>query len=434
LNKINKGEKIDYSNPRFIEDLKNAFRCGMTEALRQLKSLKSVDVEGVEKTLYPTIREYTLKYLDSIGYNYLTRYNNFFVIGETTILGTTKRSDGFICSSELGEPIYAIEIGISDSKKFWSDYKKCIDEWSRTGILGVFILFFDEKGDDPILFLLDGSELVTPKKEEFKIFPLVMPLKPSFERAMESKTCFQYFNRHNEMVFRILTISDREEKDIRKWTDDLVSPILEEKEKFLINRILNAGDIDEKKLRDILEDKPNLIIIQGNKSPFSDFNKETRKHFEVFINENKPAIVIIANWLDAQDWENDETMSKLLPVKFIGKNHTDGKWDYWNNPLLFGEDIIPVKDSYLDLKDISDSNYYIKGFTKTKLKRYKDLEVDMEVIDKETKKKFPFIVSNPRKKIVFLASGVGGWGSNWYRKYRHGYQVLWREIIEKMVN
>jgi len=419
---------MDYTDLTFVEDLQNALRCGMTEALRQFRALTNVDVKGVERTLYPIIREYALKYLDSIGYSYLTKDPSFFVIGETTISGTSKRADGFICSPELGEPIYAIEVGISDSSKFWEDYEKSVDEWSRTGIFGVFILFFDSTGDDVKLNRLDGAILRTPKSDNFRIMPLILPLDPSFDSALESITYFQYFSRHNKLTLRAITLSDRTE-EAHRWTTNIIAPLLEKQNKFLINRILSSKIIDRKRFKDALSISPELIVLQGGICPFKNFDEDMRKKFDRYVKEKEPIIVIIADWLEKEDWESDSIMSEILPVEFLGSDHKAGKWDYFNSPLYFGKEIIPADNAFLDLKELSNSNYCVKGFTKTKLKTDRFLKTDMKVkIEEEV---YPFIVSAPSNKIVFVASGAGGWGQNWYGKYVEGYQLLWREILEK---
>lgn len=428
-----KGErgKMNYSDSTFIQDLRDGLRCGMTEALRLYKSLSSVDVSGVERTLYPTIREYTVKYLDAIGYHYLVSNPSFFVIGETTIAGTSKKADGFICDIEIGKPLYVIEIGISNTDKFWDDYRKCVDEWSRTGILGAFILFFDSNGSDEKVNRLDGSVLRTPKNENFEIYPLVLPTNPNFYNAFESITCFRYFERHSDLLFNMITLSDRTNKGVigkaERWTSDVIAPLLEDRRKFLVNKIINTEAIDFTTLDNALKLKPEVIVLQGGINPFRKFDKDMRNAFDSYIESKKPKIIIFSDWIESDEWETDATMNSLLPVEFIGKNHKDGQWDYFNNPLHFGNQIIPVSNKTMDLHGLINIDYFITGFTKTKIKPSKDIisVVNVKLDDAE----YPFIVVNKSNNVTFVASGTGGWGQNWYDKYSDGYRLLWEKII-----
>ena len=270
---------MTFTSKKFINDFQNAFRYGMADALRHLSSLQKVDVTGVERTLYPIIRATVIKYLESIGYFYLTQHPNFFVIGETSISGTSKRADGFICDPVNGIPLYALEVGIGSSDKFWSDYQKSIDEWSRTGILGAFILLFENSGNDSSLYRLDSSVLRTPLNETFCIYPLILPVNPGFQDAMLSLTCFDYFERHQQFILNVMTISDRDPGEIRRWTTNLISPIIEEENRFLVNRVFNTEIVTIHQLKDAFDKKTDVIVLQGGICPFNNFNDEMGRIF-----------------------------------------------------------------------------------------------------------------------------------------------------------
>src|SRR5581483_6431998 len=94
---------------RFISDLQEALRRGMVAALGQHQLLTKNGATGVERTLYPKIRETAIEYLEALGYSYLTTDPNFFVIGEVGVPGTNKRADGLICEPDTGSPVFALE-------------------------------------------------------------------------------------------------------------------------------------------------------------------------------------------------------------------------------------------------------------------------------------------------------------------------------------
>lgn len=392
------------------------------EALRQFNSLGDVSVTGVERTLYPMIREHALRYLDALGYSDLTRHPGFFVIGDTTISGTRRKADGFICAPDLGEPIYALEVGFGGLDKFESDYQKSVNEWTRTGLLGIFILLFDVSNDCDPIYRLDGATLSTPRNEGFAIMPLVLPITPRVETAFESITCFQYFERHGQRLLRRgITFSDRAATDVRGWTSEFIDPLFERNRQFFVNSVLDTTRLDEQRLVDLLQKEPQLLVLQGKISPFKSFTEELRAKLESYIRSHSPAIVIFADWFRGQEWESDRTMSDLLPVEFDPQEVTG-----WRK-AFFGRQIRPGANSFLNLVSLDAPQKYVKGFACSKVKAGREVSIDLEVEFEGVV--YPFVVSEPARSIVFVASGIGGWGSPWRNDYGEGFSTLWQQIL-----
>lgn len=416
---------MDYSSPIFVNDLRNALRCGMTEALRHHNSLAAVDVTGVERTLYPMIRDYALKYLQAQGYNYLTDDPNFFVIGETSILGTKRKADGFICAPDIGQPIYALEVKIAGLDEFEEDYRKVTNEWSGTGLLGAFILLFDRKKDCRDVYRLDGATLTTPRNDGFAIMPLILPLDPSVEDAFESATCYEYFRRHGRQLFvTALTLSGIRWTRTVPWTSDVIAPVIEQGSKRLLNSIVETENFQPARFQTFLNRNPSLIVLQGGRCPFRSFDAPSRRLFGEYLERHKPVVVIFANKkFEGQEWEDDSTMSSLLPVVF-NPNLVNGLRE-----VFFGTDIRPGQNPTLHLEGLNDTAQSVKGFAMAEPKPDRELTIDMTVRFED--QVYPFVVTEPDRRIVFVASGTGNWGLPWYKNYSEGFQMFWNEVLTK---
>lgn len=419
---------MDLKDIRFVTDLQEALRCGMVEALGQHQKLTKLGASGVERTLYAKIREKAVEYLNSLGYSYLTSDPAFFVIGEVTVPGTNKRADGLICDPTSGNPVYALEVGMAGAGKFHEDFEKTLEEWTRTGLNGVFILLLDTEGGNDKIYSLDGAVLRTPRKESFVIYPLILPTKPSLGAALLSTTCARYWDRRSGQTVRVLAFSDRDRGEVIKWTTDLIQPVAEAEQKMCVTEIFDPSKKSDTEAFKLFSDfRPQIIIAQGVQSPLKLLGSRSKARFEQYRKQENPLLVFMGDWLERKYWEGDTLTNSLLPVTILGENQKDGKWDCPQPLPKFGKQIRPTKKPFLDLSELTAVDCSIKGFVKVKTRP--NVSVDLEI---EADGIYPLIVSNFAERVIWFSTGIGGWGSEWYNKYAESYQMVWREILTKM--
>jgi len=298
--------------------------------------------------------------------------------------------------------VYAIEIGIGDARKFWQDYHKSITDWASAGVAGVFVLLL-QVGDEDGAAWLDGAVLRTPRNHDFAIYPLILPLGDQLNEEMrKSITAVEFFRRHRqELVQRILTISDRDPGEVRRWTSDVMGPAAAELGRILHHELVRSA---ESTRQTAYMEALDVLVVQTEKPPHLPFSS--------LVPEERPLIVILADWLDGYAWTTNEDWRCLLPVEIVGKTYSDGQWNCFEQPRLFGRDIRPSERGNLNLAQLTESRYGVLGFVKTSVRRddiWKDITVDATIRDTDGQT-YPFVVSSKSQRVVFVASGVGGWG------------------------
>lgn len=72
---------LGLNRKHWIDDLRDALRAGMVNSVELLRELKTLDVSGVERAVYPEIKSKAIDYLRALGYRRLVENPGFSSLG-----------------------------------------------------------------------------------------------------------------------------------------------------------------------------------------------------------------------------------------------------------------------------------------------------------------------------------------------------------------
>jgi hypothetical protein len=417
---------MDFQDLTLIRTLQEAFREGLVKAWQQLETYPDYDVTGFERTIYPLWHAHTLNALRSAGRADLADSEGLILIGEVALSGFPKRADAFVCCPDRKQPIFAVEFKIGGRACFEADWSKIRNEWTQTSLQGAFLILVDTVGDCVDLHRMDGGILRAPHRPNFLIMPIILPVSQTTVRAEESGT-YRWAHGTVDRPLHSVTLTDRVEfEGVHLWTNRILNPVCAGFHREYRNHVVDLCNFTPNMLDCLAETSPEVIILQAEESPLFNLGTSDRQRVAEYLEGKKPVAVLIGDFIGGESWMDDSIIHDLLPVVIPRRRIA---FREGNGRVFFGRDIVPGDSPFLDLRSLNSVGNWVDGFVPTALREDRPVTVDLVVT--RGGNTCPFVATDPARRSVWLAAGVGGWGGNLRSGYVEGYRRLWREILEK---